>query len=123
MGPEDNPADDVQPTKEEYEAWEREQQPAPEAVASPGVALIEAERRRQITQEGWTSEHDDQHDSGEMALAAALYASPTLLYEKDERANVVAFKDPWPWDSRWDKRNHDGNVLIDNWFSPVPERI
>ncbi len=22
-GPEDNPADDVQPTKEEYEAWER----------------------------------------------------------------------------------------------------
>lgn len=22
MGPEDNPADDVQPTKEEYEAWE-----------------------------------------------------------------------------------------------------
>jgi hypothetical protein len=23
MGPEDNPADDVQPTKEEWEAWER----------------------------------------------------------------------------------------------------
>lgn len=25
MGPEDNPADEVQPTKEEYEAWEAEQ--------------------------------------------------------------------------------------------------
>ncbi len=26
MGPEDNPADDVQPTKEEYEAWEATQE-------------------------------------------------------------------------------------------------
>jgi hypothetical protein len=25
-GPEDNPADDEQPTREEWEAWEREQQ-------------------------------------------------------------------------------------------------
>jgi hypothetical protein len=28
-GPEDNPSDDEQPTKEEWEAWEREQQDQP----------------------------------------------------------------------------------------------
>jgi hypothetical protein len=39
-----------------------------------------AERRRQIEVEGWTPEHDDAHDSGELGLAAALYAIP---YETD----------------------------------------
>ncbi len=28
-----------------------------------------AERRRQVEAEGWTSEHDDEHDAGEMARA------------------------------------------------------
>lgn len=33
-----------------------------------------AERRRQVDAEGWTPEHDDQHRSGAMARAAAVYA-------------------------------------------------
>ncbi|MCP3017490.1 hypothetical protein [Cupriavidus basilensis] len=33
-----------------------------------------AERRRQVEVEGWTPEHDDEHDEGELALAAAGYA-------------------------------------------------
>lgn len=37
---------------------------------------VMAERRRQIEAEGWTTEHDDQHADGELALAAALYAIP-----------------------------------------------
>lgn len=41
-----------------------------------GVALIAAERRRQIEQEGWTPEHDDQHRQGELGYAAACYAVP-----------------------------------------------
>jgi len=36
-----------------------------------GVALIAAERRRQIEAEGWTPEHDDEHTRGQIALAAA----------------------------------------------------
>ncbi|MBH9424952.1 hypothetical protein I5L08_01955, partial [Pseudomonas aeruginosa] len=32
---------------------------------------VQAERRRQITAEGWTPEHDDEHDNGEMARVAA----------------------------------------------------
>ena len=33
-----------------------------------------AERRRQIEVEGWTPEHDDEHDEGEIPHAAACYA-------------------------------------------------
>ncbi|WP_101339735.1 hypothetical protein [Cereibacter azotoformans] len=35
-----------------------------------------AERARQISVEGWTPEHDDEHTLGELGLAAALYALP-----------------------------------------------
>ncbi|MGV7154880.1 hypothetical protein ACWA33_18595, partial [Pseudomonas aeruginosa] len=35
---------------------------------------VQAERRRQIEGEGWTPEHDDEHDNGEMARTAACYA-------------------------------------------------
>ncbi|OCC01886.1 hypothetical protein BA190_26750 [Labrys sp. WJW] len=34
------------------------------------------ERRRQVEAEGYTRAHDDSHKSGELALAAALYAIP-----------------------------------------------
>lgn len=33
-----------------------------------------AERQRQISAEGWTPEHDDEHAGGSMAFAAAAYA-------------------------------------------------
>lgn len=33
-----------------------------------------AERERQKSVEGWTPEHDDEHNEGEMARAAAAYA-------------------------------------------------
>lgn len=34
------------------------------------IAEIAAERKRQIEAEGWTPEHDDAHDKGELARAA-----------------------------------------------------
>lgn len=43
---------------------------------STGADLIAAERRRQMTAEGWTPEHDDAHDGEALALAAATYATP-----------------------------------------------
>jgi len=43
--------------------------------ASDGAALIAAERERQTTSEGWTTEHDDTHVQGELAVAAAGYAT------------------------------------------------
>jgi hypothetical protein len=75
---------------------------------------VAAERKRQVEQEGWTADHDDSHEDGAMAMAACCYAAPQLLYVMDDRANAVIFKDPWPWDDRWDKRPYNGNVVIPN---------
>lgn len=36
-----------------------------------GIELIAEERARQISQEGWTLEHDDQHINHELAMNAA----------------------------------------------------
>ena len=41
-----------------------------------GIELISEERKRQIEEEGWTSEHDTQHDDESLALAACYYALP-----------------------------------------------
>lgn len=46
-------------------------------VAGPGVASLGAladERQRQVLDEDWSFEHDDQHKDGELAQAAACYA-------------------------------------------------
>ncbi len=68
-----------------------------------GVELIAAERARQVEVEGWTPEHDDQHWTGELAMAAALYAAPQELYARgvDHRGYPV-FYDPWPWKKQVD---------------------
>ncbi len=38
------------------------------------LAEVEIERVRQMSAEGWTPEHDDDHEGGELADAAAYYA-------------------------------------------------
>lgn len=45
-----------------------------------------AERKRQIEEEGWTEEHDDEHVSGEMAFAAAAYAVHSYAGPKMSRS-------------------------------------
>jgi hypothetical protein len=40
------------------------------------IELIAAERKRQIEEEGWTAEHDEQWKKGELAKAAMCYAMP-----------------------------------------------
>lgn len=49
--------------------------PGPEAspASSDGVTLIAMERERQVSVEGWTSRHDDQHDTHELSRAAVCY--------------------------------------------------
>lgn len=60
------------------------------------------ERRRQITQEGWTEEHDDQHDECELSLAAGVYAlsgsSDSALFD---RARQDAIRELWPFQAHW----------------------
>ena len=70
-----------------------------------GIELIAKERKRQIEEEGWTEEHDDEHVYGELAMAACCYAAPDAIYKKYECRSQVKFDDPWPWDIRFDKRH------------------
>jgi len=67
--------------------------------AMTGIELIAAERERQILVEGWTAEHDDQHEKEDMAVAAVLYASPIPIYTPGVVNGIECLVyDPWPWD-------------------------
>lgn len=80
-------------------------QPAPDVVAE-----IAAERKRQISDEGWTPEHDDAHHHGELAKAAACYATgANALYRVGEniRGNGTISVPLWPWDAEWWKPGTD----------------
>lgn len=70
----------------------------PEEVTD-GVSLIAAERDRQINEEGWTSEHDDQYTDDSLSVAAASYALPDRL-----RSSIARL---WPWDLKWWKPSPD----------------
>jgi hypothetical protein len=61
---------------------------------SPAMLAVIAERRRQVDTEGWTTEHDDAHATGELARAGGAYArkAGTML-------NVPP--NEWPWDADW----------------------
>jgi hypothetical protein len=61
-----------------------------------GAELIAAERERQITEEGWMAAHDDGHNHGELARAAAVYASPHAIYVK---SSPPAWRNEAPWPS------------------------
>jgi hypothetical protein len=61
------------------------------------VADVLAERKRQMDVEGWSTAHDDEHDGGEIAMAAVVYAIPDVSPLYDQREQL------WPWAQRWFK--------------------
>ena len=69
-----------------------------------------AERERQVNVEGWTPAHDDEHDQGEMAVAAACYALASTWLSEWARTNVVAKY--WPWDLKWFKSEDSRRNLV-----------
>lgn len=74
----------------------------------PGVRAIAHERQRQIRQEGWTAEHDDQHKAGELAAAAMSYAM-SASYQLHCTAETGVCPAPmelpeapfWPFSADW----------------------
>lgn len=67
---------------------------------------VRSERQRQVDVEGWTPEHDDTHEEGEMAAAAACYAAPFRVFKAVERAGrdyapFIMYVDGWPFHDRW----------------------
>lgn len=53
--------------------------------AARAVTDVLAERERQINAEGWSSEHDDGHDKGQLAKAAAAYAQSSVITDAFRR--------------------------------------
>ena len=73
---------------------------------STGIELIAVERERQLSQEGWTPQHDDEHKDGVLARAAMCYAAEvTGLDESNQVFNVKTWA--WPWEERWWKPSDD----------------
>lgn len=74
----------------------------PQPSVGDGVSLIAAECKRQVEVEGWKPEHDDSHTSGELAIAAACYASVG-----NSRLAILAH---WPWGLRWWKPTAENRI-------------
>ena len=73
-----------------------------------GVEMIEAERERQVSAEGWTAAHDDDHDDGSLMAAAHSYLTVALMFNRpDHPCASPATRDMpigpsgWPWLDRW----------------------
>ena len=83
------------------------------AQRGEGNALrdIAAERCRQVEQEGWTPEHDDEHSDYSLAQAAATYAigatvggpERSVMDEFGRSGTVSRVHSLWPWDDAWFK--------------------
>lgn len=71
--------------------------------------LIATERQRQISVEGWTPAHDDEHRDGEMLRAAVVYIwHGTMMGPSFEGGLPLG----WPWDAKWWKpRDRRSNLI------------
>ena len=74
------------------------------------IEEIAAERERQQSVEGWSIGHDDEHDDGALARAAASYA---FIGSFESRGATHATKPVyWPWDRAWWKPKDRRTDLI-----------
>lgn len=71
-----------------------------------GIDYINEERERQINEEGWTYERDDEYTHGQLAMAGASYALPPL-WRQNIAPDVNKPPYSWPW--------------LDMWWKPTPE--
>ena len=83
------------------------------------IEEVAAERQSQAAK-GYTADHDDAHDGGEIAMAAAYYASPNLIYVEDRFAGGVQFIDPWPWEMVSDARGVEDGPHAGANYPPPP---
>lgn len=94
-----------------------------ETLSLGAVKDIASERRRQIEEEGWTPEHDDVHESGELAAAAACYAYHTTSmraagysvtrYEDRPPLDLYhPYRSMWPWDEAcWNPKDRRRDLV------------
>ncbi|WP_226907061.1 ead/Ea22-like family protein [Klebsiella variicola] len=83
-------------------------QPESRTVTAAAADVL-AERKRQVTTEGWTPEHDDQHVNFEMAIAGGLYAISAVDSHHKLRNSAPS---AWPWDRKWWKPDGPRRDLV-----------
>ena len=76
-------------------------------VQSQAWRDVTAERQRQITAEGWTPEHDDEYEHGELADAAGCYALHSEIFDCAGEPPR-----PWPWPDEWWKPTNRRRDLV-----------
>ena len=94
--------------------------PHPWPSASPTISQAEAdvltEVRRQIDQEHFSAEHDDDYDDGVLASAGAAYALAAAdeLYPFSQSHGYYKETPPdmWPWDQAWWKSTTPRRDLV-----------
>lgn len=81
---------------------------------SAGADAIALERHRQIAEEGWTPDHDDEHGGLVMARAASGYIEAAMYAEDcldlgitDGRTMPLISSLRWPWHPDWWKPSPD----------------
>lgn len=74
-----------------------------------GIELIAEERQRQIDVEGWTPEHDVEHNRGELAAAGAAYAMAEL-YRRTTSKGYDNTPHSWPFSIDWWKPSPDDRI-------------
>jgi hypothetical protein len=76
-------------------------------IAQPsGISAIAAERQRQISKEGWTTAHDDEHTEQALASAALCYVYASIFDPEDFPLRY------WPWDQEWWKPSDARRNLV-----------
>lgn len=78
----------------------------PRAVTAAAADVL-AERKRQVTAEGWTPGHDDEYEHGELADAAGCYALSSELFDCAGEPPR-----PWPWPDEWWKPTNRRRDLV-----------
>jgi hypothetical protein len=71
-----------------------------------------AERERQKSVEGWTAEHDDGHVNGELARAAACYATPPEYRNVPFADGESVLDRLWPWAREWWKPTNNRRRML-----------
>ena len=69
-----------------------------------GIERIAEERQRQIEQEGWTFDHDDEYENYELTSAACCYAQFGYGGPYSHRNSIPP---NWPWANKWWKPELD----------------
>ncbi len=93
-----------------------------EQVQTDAARDVLAERQRQTEKEGWTPEHDDEHEGGSLAKAAACYALHAAGRDAWSAQSYQAARPPtdgpsdegtlWPWDREWWKPKSPRRDLV-----------